>query len=126
MIGLFYRALSEDRAWLTPLLLVWKIKLLERFQWVLNPSKHHKNTSYTHNRTGKSIFLFCSPYFELFFFYDRFIPIQTIVITLLCNVMLTVRKGALATCDVTLTQPSLKTEEKSAVVKLNEETDHFS
>ena len=40
--------------------------------------------------------------------------------------MLTVRKGAWATCDVPLTQPSVKTEEKSAVVKLNEETEHFS
>jgi len=32
MIGLFLRALSEDRARLTPLLLVWKIKFCLKIQ----------------------------------------------------------------------------------------------
>ena len=49
-----------------------------------NPSKRHKNTSYisyTHNRTGKSIFLFFHPLFWTIS-YDRYIPKQTLLITL--------------------------------------------
>ena len=43
-----------------------------------------------------SRFYYFSPYFELF---CTVVPIQTLIITLLRNAMLTVPKGAWATCE---------------------------
>ena len=68
-----------------------------------NSSKRHNNTSYTNNRTGKSIFLF-SPYFELFcaLLYSHTNLFNNAVLR---NVMLTVTKGAWATFGTLGTSP---------------------
>ena len=55
--------------------------------------KRHKNTSYTHNEHRSRFSCFVLLFWAIFS-YDRYIPVQTLVITLLCNVMLTVPKGA--------------------------------
>ena len=56
-------------------------------------------TQVIHTREHASRFYYFFPHFELFF-YDHYIPIQTLILTLLRNVTLTVPKGAWATCEV--------------------------
>ena len=59
--------------------------------------KKSKNTTYNHNKKVCRFY-----YFSPLILYDRrshrYIPIQTLIITRLRNVMLTVLKGACATC----------------------------
>ena len=85
--------------WVTALL--WELVYTESLESLWNPSKRHKNTSYTHNKKDKSMLSPPPPYVKLY--------CKIVIFPVLCNVMLTVpRELGLPVLRTAVTGPLCK------------------